>query len=112
MSRSYQMDLLVEGLRPERVEAIKEAASGEWPFEDALWLASEGLQGFGDGSLCGGESVEAFVDRIAQAVWRANGEYCQVEVRATYLEDLPSEHHGRFEDDYARLAIPHEQQEE
>ena len=51
-------------------------------------------------NLCGGESEEDFADRIAGAIWKANGAYCEVTVYATYLESLPCETHVRGERQY------------
>lgn len=42
-------------------------------------------------------------ERLSLAIWRANGAYCDVTVRATYLEELPYETHCLDEADYARL---------
>ena len=50
----------------------------------------------------GGESEEEFAARVTHAVWKANGGYCEVEVTATYLEELPYTTHELDEDDYAQ----------
>lgn len=63
----------------------------------------ETLTASAEGSLCGGESEEKFTERLSLAIWRANGAYCDVTVRATYLEELPYETHCLDEADYARL---------
>ncbi len=55
---------------------------------------------YGEGYLCGGETEEQFVDRLAISVWKANNNYCHVEVEATYLDDLPYETHVRNREDY------------
>lgn len=57
----------------------------------------------GDGQLCGGESEDEFAERITKAIWQANGQFCSVEVCATYLEDLPCEQYQLDRDDYDRL---------
>jgi hypothetical protein len=96
------MSVEVSDYRPEAIDKIKEAAEGEWPFED--WTqAGERLSSYGESSLCSGETEEEFTEQLSVAVWRANGAYCQVVVTATYLENLPSETHSLNEDDYARL---------
>ena len=56
-----------------------------------------------EASLCGGESEEQFTERLSLAVWKANGEFCEVTINATYLENLPYEIHSLDEDDYERL---------
>jgi hypothetical protein len=106
MSRLYQMDLTVRGYRPEQVEAIIAAANGEWSWgEDGALSESGGeLNGWGDGSLYGGEGEDEFAQRLARAVFIANGGPCEVEVRATYLEELPHEDYTFDGDDYARLT--------
>ena len=53
-----------------------------------------------DGQLCGGETESEFADRLAAAVWSANGAYCGVTVRNTYLDDLPYCTHTMQETDY------------
>lgn len=101
MSRYYGMQVSIKDYVTPRREEIINAVSAEWPFEG--WdLENKTLEAYGEGNLCGGETEEEFTDRIAAAVWKANESYCRVEVRATYLEDLPHDHHERGENDYAR----------
>lgn len=102
MSRLYEMSVEISGHRPDRVDAIKEAAGQEWPFTD--WFEHEGmLTASEEGSLGGGETEEKFAERLSLAVWKANGEYCEVTVNATYLEDLPYQVHSLDQSDYERL---------
>ena len=102
MSRFYQMSVEVAGHDPAKVAQIEEAAEGEWPFDD--WYDSgENLTASAQANLSGGEGEEEFADRLAVAIWRANGGYCRVSVDATYLENLPYETHALDEEDYARL---------
>jgi hypothetical protein len=61
------------------------------------------LQASASDWLCGGESEEQFTERLSVAIWRANGEFCEVVVNATYLEELPYESHTLDQDDYDRL---------
>jgi len=107
MSRYYGMQVIIEGYATERQEDIINATSAEWAFGD--WdVRNSTLEAYGQDNLCGGETEEEFTDRIAAAVWKANEGHCRVEVRATYLEDLPHDHHERSEGDYARwLAEKH-----
>lgn len=103
MTRAYNMYVAIAGYDPGRKGAIQEAACGEWGFED--WFEHEGqLTASGDGQLAGGETEEEFAERVAAAVWRANGAFCEVTVDATYMENLPYETHCRDEEDYARLT--------
>jgi len=105
MSRYYSMAARVSGYDPERIEAIKDAASTQWDFDD--WTEYKGLlSACTDGSLYGGETEEEFAQRLVKAIWTANGAYCRIEVHATYLEELPCEAHCFDEDDYRRLFGP------
>ena len=56
-----------------------------------------------DDQLCGGETERQFAERLAKAIWTANGGPCEVEVRATYLEDPPHEEYSFDESDYERI---------
>jgi len=96
------MGVQISGFDPEYVEAIKDAAFEEWTFD--AWDDHDGvLRSCADGCLCAGETEEEFADRLAKAIWKANGAFCPVEVQATYLDQLPYEEHCRNEDDYVRL---------
>ncbi len=107
MSRLYEMSVAVSGHDAAKPSQIQAAAEEEWPFDD-WWLSDNQDQGVemhasAQHSLYGGESEEAFAERLAVAIWRANGNYCRVSVDATYLENLPYETHAMDESDYARL---------
>ena len=82
---------------------IRSAAEEEWPFED--WREQgEGEIAPPPRTTCAvGSSEEVFAERLSVAIWKANGAYCEVVVKATYLESLPYETHSLDEDDYARL---------
>ena len=108
MSRNYSMTVIVEGFNPAKIDAIKQAACREWPFDD--WQYEEvgqadecPLYGYGDDSLCGGESEEEFADRLAKVIWEANGGFCEIELRTTYLDELPYVDYCRTEGDYERI---------
>lgn len=113
MSRYYEMSVEVSGHASAKADAIQAAAEQEWPFGD-WWIAGNDdaatMHATGQSSLCGGESEEEFTERLALAIWRANGAFCRVSVDATYLENLPYETHELDESDYARLiAGKHDQ---
>ena len=94
---------IITGANPDRFDAVKAAASAEWGFED--WDEFKGtLTASADDTLGGGESEEEFAARLAKAVWTANGGPCEVEVRATYLEDLPYEAYVFDASDYERIV--------
>ena len=102
MSRYYNMFVMVIGAKPDRLDAIEDAASDQWEFED--WDNFQGtLTCSADGQLCGGETERDFAERLAKAIWTANGGPCEVEVRATYLEDPPQEEYSFDESDYERI---------
>ena len=106
MSRYYEMSVEISEYDPAKVEEIKAAAEAEWSFDD-WWsgadVPGETMRASAQGHLSGGESEEAFTERLSLAVWRANGGYCRVSVDATYLENLPYETHSLDRADYDRL---------
>jgi hypothetical protein len=98
MSRSYEMTVEIEKYDPERQQEIQDAAHEEWNFSDC-WNAYNGqLSASGYSSLGGGETEEEFANRLAAAVWRANGGPCEVRVTATCMEDLPYESYSFSKD--------------
>ncbi len=108
MSRYYNMSVTVTGARPDRVEGIRASASAEWAFDD--WQEHDGvLTASADDRLCGGETEPEFAERLAKAVWAANGGACGVDVTATYLEELPSESYSLDESDYNRMITANEE---
>jgi len=86
------MDVTVRDV--DNIADIENALDKEWAFSDISQL-DDTLYLYGEGWLCGGESEEEFVDRIAQSAWEANEGYCEVEVEAACLDDLPYNHHIR-----------------
>ena len=109
MSRLYEMRVRVTDFKKRKLNRIEKACLEQWSFDSEEFSMEvdsksiQGLTGKGIGALCGGESEEEFADRLAVAIWKANGGYCEVEVQALYLEDMPYEQHVREEDDYKRL---------
>jgi len=108
MSRPYEMTVIVRGVAPNRAEAVKGAAGECWDFDGWIPLECEddrcAFQASGYGSLCGGEQEDEFADRLAQEIWAANNGYCEVEVRAVCLDDLPYESYCFDEDDFEKLT--------
>ena len=102
MSRHYEMMITVNDMAPDRKDAIEEAARAEWDFGDC-YEGERSMTLSGDGRLCGGESEDEFAERITKTILRANGQFCAVEVTATYLESLPYETYQLDKDDYDRL---------
>lgn len=104
MSRYYTMGVSVTGVNPKKFADIKEACKEEWDYEDSdFYEGPDFIEASSSSNLGGGESEEEFTDRLAKAVWKANAGFCVVEVRATYLEDLPCETHVRNKQQYRRL---------
>ena len=103
MSRSYNMLVRVHDVAPEKVDRVKKAANDEWDFDD--WHEAENiLSAYADDYLSGGKTEEEFAEQLAKAIWVANGGYCEVEVVATYLENLPCETYSFYENDFQRLT--------
>ncbi len=108
MSRYYEMTVRIRGANPDRVAAVKEAAEFEWPFSE--WYSLDdpddprNFTSDGQGNLCGGESEEEFAERLVKEIWEANGGYCEVEILATFLENLPYETYTFDEDRYEDLV--------
>ena len=108
MGRYYNMAVTIAGANSEQIEAVKQAAKAVWPFDEWFLDIDGRLTASADASLCGGETEEEFAQRLATAIWAANGDYCQVEVNATYLDQQPYETYCFDEDDY---RDPHSLQE-
>jgi hypothetical protein len=90
------------GADADRSDKIKAAASEEWNFDH--WDEFDGtLTASGDDKLCASETDQEFAERLARVVWKANGGPCEVEVRSTYLEDLPHEDFVLDKADYERI---------
>jgi len=100
MSRHYQMDVLIQEHNKDKRPEIFEAIYEQWPFEDDE--CSE--FGFtGRSSLCGGEGEDEFAERIAHAIWKANGDFCVVRVTATCLDNLPYHEYKLKRKDYEKF---------
>ncbi len=103
MSRFYGMHVTITGYDLAREEAIKRAAADEWDFAADQWNAFEGeLACYREDCLCGGEGEDEFAKRLIEAIWIANGDFCDVRVTATYLENLPYEEYSFDREEYAR----------
>jgi hypothetical protein len=102
------MYVVIKDHDPAKAEAIQTSASNEWDFED--WYSAKDddvdkgieMSATGQANLCGGEGEQEFSERLCNAIWEANGKYCEVEVTCTYMESLPHEDYSFDEEDYAR----------
>jgi hypothetical protein len=107
MSRYYSMSVSISTFQPHRIAAIRAAAQEHWEALEGDWFEHSGtLSSTGNGSLCGGDTEEAFAARLTEAIWTANQAYCEVTVDATYLEDLPYERYTFYETDYEAFRSP------
>lgn len=101
MSRQYAMSLEIENVSKEKSSSVQEAADLEWNFDGDEWRFEDGtMAASGEGELAGGELEKGFADRLAKAIWKANGGFCLVRVYATCMEDLPFETHERGRENY------------
>lgn len=102
MSRKYEMKITVKGHDLDKKNKISDVIEEEWEI-DSGFEENYGkvIVLFGTSNLSGGETEKSFVSRVQQAVWFANGKkYCEVEVVATYLEDLPFEIYESRKEDF------------
>ncbi|KKM74723.1 hypothetical protein LCGC14_1397510 [marine sediment metagenome] len=100
MSRLYRMTIAVCITDEARQDNIIDAICDEWGI-DYSYYDEETMRflAIKEGHLSS-ESEPEFVDRISQAIWKANGSYCKIDVCVTCLDDLPYEEHSRNIDDY------------
>lgn len=106
MSRRYYMRIHIAEPGLDRVGAIEIAVQEEWNVDSVTHVKeTKELYLSGESSLAGGETEEEFADRIAETIWKANGAYCEIEVGAVYLEELPCDYHIRSEEDYKRFVL-------
>lgn len=103
MSRYYEISVDISNFDDEKRHDIIEAAQNEWDFEDFECFVEERLFSANRGYLSGGESEEEFAACLTEAIWKANGKFCNVNVTATFLEELPYESYEFDEEDYQRF---------
>ena len=83
MSLYCNMTVTITDAVPEHLDAIKAVAESEWIFDD--WSHYDGvLTASADGKLCAGETDQQVAERLAKAVWAANGRSCQVDVESDF----------------------------
>ena len=100
MKRSMWVN--VSKYREDNDEAFRQAAESVWSFSE--WCNGYGMmQSFAFGFLCEGESESHCAERLAVAIWKANGAYCNVIVVTTCLENATCGEFCPTETDYARL---------
>lgn len=104
MLTHLRIDLTVEGVPPNRREAVLTAARQIW---DWSMLAFRGEQSV----LCGqavrpvrDETCEGLVDELCRAIWRASGSYCRIVVETVLLRPEPLIRWKREEAAYRQFA--------
>lgn len=102
MSRYYEMDIKVRGYDKAKLSAIDDAVAKHWSVDDDFDNGEDEYVFTGRSNLTGGEGEEDFTRRVTHAIWEANGAYCEVEVRAAFLEAVPTNYHSLDEDDYEK----------
>ncbi len=107
MSRFYEIAVTINNVNPRKVVEVKHAAMSAWEFDDWYFFdvpdKPKKLTSSGQSYLTGGESEEEFAEYLAKNIWEANDGFCEVEIRATYLENLPYETYDFNEDDYKTI---------
>ena len=112
MGLYYSIGISVQGANPARATEIKEAAEAEWPFDADDWEPYghpddlTAFQASATGNLCAVLTEQELAHRLIRAIWTANGAYCEVEVSATRLEDMPYEDYRLDRDDFERMIGP------
>jgi hypothetical protein len=97
------MEVTIKDVAENKLEAVKDAAREEWGFRE--WDQIENmLVSYHENQLCGGESEEEFVNRLAAAVWDAHSGFCEISVDLTYLEDLPIQNYIRSATAYEKYV--------
>ena len=102
MSRMYSMQIMVDNYNKEKEEDIQETVRESWNIDDSWKEGENQITWFGEDNLSGGESEDEFSERVAKDIWEANDGFCEVNINATYLEDLPYESYGFDKDDYKK----------
>lgn len=109
MSRYYEASVEIEEPEKSRQQQIKEACCEEWAFDKEAFQdfergnGAKGIEAVAQDRLCGGETEEEFVARMAEAIWKANGGYCRVVVNTLYLEELPYVAYPMGEEEYKEI---------
>jgi len=86
MSECFGVKIEAEGLNEGRLEKIRDALCAEWDIEeDEIHFEprpkrTANMVAMTTGGPCAMETEIEFTDRIAQAIWKANGRYCPVRV--------------------------------
>ena len=99
MSKSYRMHITIRGALPAKHAAIYAALAAEGFSEDKARLGDVIIELSGVAGLPGGEGIDGAVDRMAKAIWAANGEHCSIKMIPT-----PINVYVKTEAEYTQLA--------
>jgi len=108
MSECFGVKIKAEGLNEARLEKIRDALCTEWDIEeDEIHFEprpgrTAKMVAMTTGGPCAMETEIEFSERMAEAVWKANGRYCQVQVS---IEDAANVR-VFCERDYRRIICP------
>lgn len=86
MSKYFGVKIEADGLNESRLEQIRDALCKEWDIEeDEIHFQprpkhTADLVAVTTGGPCAMETEIEFCERMAEAVWKANGRYCPVRV--------------------------------
>lgn len=103
MSTAYEMGVTIVDYDGKRRRAVIDACCAEWGFiEESLESSAEmpstrtenEMRASAKGWMSDGDSVADFFRRLREAIWRANGRYCEVRITATYVKPLPNERYS------------------
>jgi len=99
------MTITIGDYSPKHERAIIEAISKEWNFSDPGTISARDgeIRAQGEDFLSGGDTDEDFSEGVARSVWKVNDGFCDVEVTATCLEDLPTEFYSFDGEAYAEM---------
>jgi hypothetical protein len=116
MSRFYEMAVEVRVSRDllqsdgDLPDGFEERLRQEWDFEEFNWdTIPDTDHKIVDISFSGQDYIAAGHDEmevalnISKAVWFVMGQYCPVDVRATYLEDQPYEEYSFTQEKYEEV---------
>jgi len=109
MSRRYEMVVTIEQYDKDKEDAVIDAAQGQWSSlkqweEWPIGKRNTYITSAGEGNLTVDEGEDEFAERMARAVWEANGGVCEVEVRCIYLENIPHETYTFHHDEYDAMV--------
>jgi len=103
MSAWFKLQLTIDCSEAKKNDVI-DAAQSLWDFSD-VQKSDMSVNGIGRVYMSGEDksshsNFDTLLQDIVRAVWKANGEYCEVDAQSLYLEEPPWEEHPFDEEDY------------